>query len=240
MGLLNTNKLNALNINKRRNILVNNNIILKSYIPIVNFIADICGPNYEVVLHDISKPDSSIVAIRNNHITAREIGGPITDLALRILKQKDYLRKDFIANYDGQGKDGKIFLSSTYFIKDEDHKLIGMICVNNDITDIQKIKENYKITLNRFNYREENKKDTEYKETIETPLSSITNSLIEKAIKSIRISPSRMSVDEKVKITHDLDEQGVFLMKGAVSDVANQLKISETTVYRYLNKKNNC
>lgn len=57
-----------------------NQEILKLYIPIVEFIGEICGNNYEIVLHDISQPDSSIVAIKNNHISGREVGGPLTDL----------------------------------------------------------------------------------------------------------------------------------------------------------------
>lgn len=211
--------------------------ILKSYIPMVDFIADVCGPRYEVVLHDVSKPDASVIAIRNNHITGRKIGSPMTDLALKILKQKDYITKNLITNYDGYGKDGKMFLSSTYFIKNIKNELIGMICVNNDISDIQELNQSYEEIMKRFNFREENKEDAKYEENIENPLISIANSIISKTIESIHIPPERMSVEEKVKIVHDLDEEGIFLMKGAVSDVAKQLKISENTVYRYLNKE---
>ncbi|MCB5560469.1 helix-turn-helix transcriptional regulator [Anaerosalibacter bizertensis] len=211
--------------------------ILQSYIPMVDFIADICGPCYEVVLHDISKPDASVIAIRNNHITGRKIGSPMTDLALKILKQKDYVDKTFITNYDGYGDDGKVFLSSTYFIKNAQKELIGMICVNNDITDIKKFNNSYEIILERFKYREENNKDDKYEENIKNSLISVANSIISKTINSINIPPSRMSIDEKVKIVHELNKEGVFLLKGAINEVAEQLEISEATVYRYLNKK---
>lgn len=214
-----------------------NSEILKLYIPLVNFMADICGPNYEVVLHDISEPESSVIAIRNNYITGRKIGSPMTDLALKILKQRDYIEKDFITNYDGYGENGKIFLSSTYFIKDKNLDLIGMICVNNDISDIQKLNNSYEIIMKRFNYIKENKEEMKYKESIENPLISTANSIIIKTIKNIDIPPERMSIDEKVNIVQELNNKGVFLLKGAVADVAKQLQISETTVYRYLNKK---
>ena len=60
------------------------NNVLKTYIPLVDFIAGIVGPNCEVVLHDLSN-DESIVAIRNNHISGRK-GGPLTNLGLKLQK----------------------------------------------------------------------------------------------------------------------------------------------------------
>lgn len=217
---------------------MSNLALLKQYIPMVDFIADICGPKYEVVLHDVSKPESSVIAIRNNHITGRKIGSSMTDLALKILKQKDYVHGDFITNYDGYGEGGKKFLSSTYFIKDTSQELIGMICVNNDIADIKKLKDSYKTIMERFQYRDENVDEKEIQEeNIENPLISTANSIISKTIKSINIPPERMSIDEKISIVQELNDKGVFLLKGAVSDIAEQLCISENTVYRYLNKK---
>lgn len=214
-----------------------NSEILKSYIPIIDFIANICGPSYEVLLHDVSKPESSVIAIRNGHISGRKIGSPMTDLALKILKQKDYLDKDFITNYDGYGKNGKVFLSSTYYIKNPKQELIGMICVNNDITDIKELNKGYETIMKRFKYREKNEEEVKYEENIENPLTSIANSIIAKTINSINILPERMSIEEKVNIVQELNNKGVFLLKGSVSDVAEQLQISETTVYRYLHKK---
>lgn len=214
-----------------------NSEILKSYIPMVDFIADVCGPNFEVLLHDVSKPESSVIAIRNGHITGRKIGSPMTDLALKVLKQKDYLERDFITNYDGYGEDGKIFLSSTYYIKNSKQELIGLICVNNDIADIKELKRVYEMMMKRFEYRKENEAEIDYKENIEVPLTSIAHSIISKTIESINVPPERMSIKEKVNIVQELDDKGVFLLKGAIANVAKQLQISETTVYRYLNKK---
>ena len=49
-------------------------------------------------------------------------------------------------------------------------------------------------------------------------------------------SPTGLSAFEKVKIIERLKEQGVFQIKGAVSEVAIALGTSESTVYRYLKK----
>jgi len=211
--------------------------LLKKYIPLIEFIAEICGPAYEVVLHDVSKPEASVIAIKNNHITGRKVGSPMTDLALKILKNKQYVDKDYITNYDGYGEGGKNFLSSTYFIKNEKQELIGMICVNNDISDIKQLQDSYNAIMNRFKFREEDNKDeTKYEEYIEKSLASVANSIIARTIKKVNVPAERMTIEEKIKIINDLDSEGIFLLKGSVSQVAKELNISESTVYRYLNK----
>ncbi|CCQ96667.1 conserved hypothetical protein [[Clostridium] ultunense Esp] len=216
---------------------MDNSNLLKQYIPMVDFIADICGPAYEVVLHDISKPESSVIAIRNSHITGRKVGSPMTDLALKILKQKNYTNKDFITNYDGYGEDGKTFLSSTFFIKNTNLELIGMICVNNNTSDIKQFEDSYNAIMNRFRFREEDNKDeARYEENIENSLASVANSIITKTIQKINVPAERMTIEEKIRIVNELDSEGVFLLKGSISQVAKELNISESTVYRYLNK----
>ena len=45
-----------------------------------------------------------------------------------------------------------------------------------------------------------------------------------------------LTMDEKIRIVEDLQQAGIFYMKGAVSEVAAQLGSSEATIYRYLSK----
>jgi predicted transcriptional regulator YheO len=44
-----------------------------------------------------------------------------------------------------------------------------------------------------------------------------------------------MTQNERIAIIQELNKDGVFLLKGAISEVAEQLKVSEVTIYRYLN-----
>ena len=50
------------------------------------------------------------------------------------------------------------------------------------------------------------------------------------------LPPDRLTMDEKIRIVEDLQQAGIFYMKGAVSEVATQLGSSEATIYRYLSK----
>ena len=48
---------------------------LEPYRVVVSFLGEALGPDYEVVLHDLTSEDGTIVAIVNNHISGRtEIG----------------------------------------------------------------------------------------------------------------------------------------------------------------------
>ncbi|RKO19478.1 hypothetical protein D7Z96_20445 [Pseudarthrobacter phenanthrenivorans] len=43
-----------------------------------------------------------------------------------------------------------------------------------------------------------------------------------------------MTPDEKIAAVRELERAGVFLLKGAVAQVAEDLHVSEPTVYRYV------
>ncbi len=212
---------------------MNYNKNLEEYVSIVDFIADISGPRYEVVLHDVSRPDASVIHIRNNHISGRCKGSPMTDLALEILMNQEYKVKNFITNYKGRGADNKIFISSTYFIKNGD-ELIGMICINNDIQDVTNLQTAFDNLMERFNYSGSNGQTRE--EVIEPHVVSTVKSIISKEISDSKIEPLRMSLEERISFVKSLEDKGVFLLKGAVQEIAAYLKTSETTIYRYLNK----
>lgn len=209
--------------------------VLERYIPMVDFIADICGTNYEVLLHDVATPEASVVAIRNGHHSGRAVGSPMTDLALKIIKNKTYLEKDYIANYNGNTKDRQ-FYSSTFYIKNKG-KLVGMLCINNDMTPVNDFKASVQTLLSGLQVGKEEGPETEYSETLANPLTSLANSIIGKTIANFNVAPTRMSSEEKQRIVQQLNDQGVLLLKGAVAEIAQQLRISEGTVYRYINKK---
>ncbi len=57
------------------------------------------GEDTEVVLHDVTDLENSIIAIKNNHISGREMGGPATDLVLDIMKNQNENDYDYLLNY---------------------------------------------------------------------------------------------------------------------------------------------
>jgi len=118
-----------------------NETLLQQYYPFVTFLSKVMGRNCEVVLHDLSRPESSVIAIENGHITGHKIGDAPTNLVLKVLQEKTYLTRDFIANYKAVNKDGKVFRSSSFFIKNDKKELVGILCVNADVAKMLKTSE---------------------------------------------------------------------------------------------------
>ncbi len=204
------------------------NPLLDSFVPLVEALGKMFGKNCEVVLHDISNPQKSIVAIANGHVTGRTVGGPMTDYGLVNLREGRY--EDEI-NYRSMGKDGKILKSSTIFIKDENKNAIGCICINYDMSEMEMLKnmlaeicgtesDNFQVVDESFN------------DDVNNVLANIVSSTLDNFGKPVNY----MVKDDKVNVVRVLDSKGVFLIKGSVDYVAKVLCVSRYTIYNYLDE----
>lgn len=209
------------------------NKLVSNYIKLVDFLADFLGEDTEVLLHDLTNPENSVVAIRNGHISGRDIGAPATDLALKIMKNAKYNDVDYLSNYQGTSKFGKILKSATYIIKENDGTIVGMLCIN---MDVEKAFEMRKFLDTMLNFENDKTQDKNIVETYSKTAYELTFDNIYKVIGEFRVEPERMDQNEKIKVIDLLNEDGTFLIKGAVSETAKALKVSEATIYRYLSK----
>ncbi len=213
----------------------------------VDFISDILGNNCEVVLHDLTNPEESIVAIRNGHLSGRKLGGPLTDLVLKVIKNRSYEEQPYVANYKAAGSKKK-FRSSSYFIKNPEGKIIGVLCINIDIEPYLCVKTIMdSLTMTRplsspVPEPGESEVDTPGSngtadEKFFSSIDDMLDSMIQEEISIANFVPARMTVGEKVEVAHRLNEKGTFQLKGAVAKVAKAFGVSEPTVYRYLNMR---
>ena len=59
---------------------------------------------------------------------------------------------------------------------------------------------------------------------------------INRELERLGVTAERLTSDERLKIIAALENDGIFLMKGAVKDVAAGLHCSQASVYRYLSQ----
>lgn len=203
--------------------------LLSRYYPLAPFLAQLCGPGCEVLLHDISLNDGTVVCIENGFHSGRYVGSPLTDFALQIIRDKLYETQDFLTNYVGMAK-GKTFVSSTYFIKNEG-RLIGLLCVNRDNGPLTAFENSLAILKEQYNLGEPVNKA---QETLDVPIEILLENMVSAAIRDSGIDPARMSRNEKAAIIQRLADQGIMKMKGAITQISKQLLISIPTVYRYI------
>ena len=212
---------------------MNNEEIIKQYVPLVYFLGKVWGENCEIVLHDFRDPDASVVAIANGHLSKREVGGPMTNLLLKVLHNNE--DDDYLVNYRAIGPEGKEFRSSTFFIKNGKGKKIGALCVN---VDVGKFKLAYEALGEAFGFSmgtlEEEPKDLQ--ESLYKNTEDAVSMLMDEALKKNMLSFSSMTPDEKLAFIRSLSDSGAFIYKGSVTRVAKVLKVSEPTIYRYISK----
>ena len=61
-------------------------VILISYKAVVDGVSALIGEHCEIVLHSLEDIEHSAICIANGHNTNRQVGSPITDLALKSLR----------------------------------------------------------------------------------------------------------------------------------------------------------
>ncbi|MDR1379543.1 MAG: PAS domain-containing protein [Synergistaceae bacterium] len=206
---------------------------LKAWVPWVDFLADALGSTCEVVLHDLLDIEHSIVAIRNNHVTGRQVGDSLSDFALEIIQEHAHNKKSYLASYYGSlEENGKILRLSSFFIYDEEGRPIGMLALNMDFSVLEEARD----IINRFIHMEALVPvEKQTGKSMHFNLSEdYMPSMVARTIAESGVEPARMTADEKRGIVESLQWKGVFLLKGAITEVAKKLEVSEQTVYRYL------
>ena len=217
-------------------------LILQHYIKLTDFLGKALGPDYEVALHDLTRKDRSIIAIANNYISGREVGAPLTNMALSILRDKSYEHTDYHLHYYSINVNGKDLRSSTLFIKDSG-KLIGLLCINFDSSRYRELSARVMdlcgslLTPGAPSGTHLIVENDEH--TYPSSIAGATASIVSSVIADYPVPVDRLTQDEKMEIMDALNRKGVFLLKGSVSYVAKELHSSEASIYRYLGKLNN-
>lgn len=212
--------------------------IMKHYEVLTNFLGNVLSDNYEIALLDLREGKRCITAIANGQNSGRTVGAPLTDLALKIIKEGIWKKEPYLLNYSGLTKDKRPLISSTFFIK-EGQELLGMLCLNVDTQIYQQLCQSI-LKLGGLPIDSPYTKiidlPVEHTETFTNDIGDIIASAMPDYIMDNRIPADRLTQDEKITIVKQLNEKGVFMIKGAVSEAALKLNCSDATIYRYLSK----
>lgn len=223
---------------------------LQQYTILVDFLGKTLGPDYEVVLQDLTNGNNAIVAIANGHISGRRIGSPLTNAALQMLASKTYEDNDFVCNYKGITEKGRILRSSTMFLKDEDGRPFALLCINFDDSRYQELSQKLKTLIHPDNFgaalprfdaplstgQEAAPAHTSLTENFSMDIPTLMQKIFDDCICGITTPIDRLNQYERKDVISRLNEQGLFQLKGAISFVAKKFSCSTATIYRYLSE----
>jgi len=212
---------------------LNNNV--KNILPVADFLGAVLGENTEIIVHDLTSYNQSIVHIINGHISNRKIGDPITDLVVEFITNESKGDKQFICNYNSKTINNKLLYSSTYFIRDEKNDIVGALCLNSDYHEFQKSLSFFTSLLPNY-VDDKTLALNNIKENLNSNPQELTGNKIDEIIKQFNITPQRMTTIEKTEVITALNDCGIFNIRGSVPEVAEKLNMSEPSVYRYIKK----
>ena len=225
------------------------NPLLQHYIKLTEFLGQALGPDYEVALHDMTDKNRSIVAIANNHISGREIGAPLTNVALKILMDKSYETQDYRLHYCGLSAEGKTLRSSTMFIK-HNGKLVGMLCINFDDSRYRAISDHIlklchpdlfvtDVLAQPLPESEDDMSARSSPEKFRNSADAVALDAINRELERMGVTPEQLTPEKRLQVIAALESGGLFLLKGAVKSAAASLHCSPASVYRYITQIKN-
>lgn len=202
---------------------------MQALMPIVRGLAEMLGPDCEVVLHDVQRIPHSIVAIENGAVSGRTVGDVPTDRMLRNLRSADETQ-DVRVYVSSQ--EGRILRSLAVTLRDENGRPYGLLGLNYDISDVVQAQR----TLATFMAAGEmgSGPSPEAGEIFAGDIRDVVAGMVAKILGEMGKIPSAMTREEKMTVVTRLEERGAFLVKRSPEQVAEALDLSRYTIFAYL------
>ncbi len=186
------------------------------------------GDNCEVVVHDLTKPENTIVAIENGHVSNRKLGDGPSHIVLEAMKKKQWELRDQLG-YLARTHDGRIVKSSTVYIRDEKGSVEGIFSINYDITGLLMAESAVKSIINHD--------EGEKPERIPQNVNDLLDDLIDQSVANVGKPVALMSKDDKIRAIQYLNNAGAFLITKSGDKVSKHFGISKYTLYSYIDAK---
>jgi len=202
---------------------------INTVLPLVRGLAEMFGPECEVVLHDINALPHSIVAIENGHVTGRTVGDVPTDLMLRTLRNVDEAQD---VRLYVSSSDGKILKSLAITLRDARGEAFAILGVNLDVSQVvqaQRVLANL-TAVGRLG----GEAVPEAEEIFSGDIRDVVAGMITKILAEMDKTTPAMSREEKMEVVKRLEARGAFLVKRSAEQVAEALDLSRYTIFSYL------
>jgi predicted transcriptional regulator YheO len=182
------------------------------------------GTGCEVVLHDFSDPEHSIVEISGD-VTGRVVGGSVTEIGLALIARGDDAQDQI--GYITRSGTHRVIKASTLLVRDTQDHVIGAICVNSDVTDLRAAARRLSELSGPFS---NSPADVAFADDI----NEVLRAVVAQAERQVGKEARYMGKSDRVAIVAELRRRGAFAVQRAVPFVADYLGVSRATVYAYL------
>lgn len=127
-----------------------------------------------------------------------------------------------------------MFRSATYYFRRQG-RIVAMLCINTDDTLLEQLTAlTAQIAERHLPGTTTGSAVTEWAENLGASAEEIAVTATARAVESRGIPLDQFQQHDRLEVVRELENAGIFSLKGAVADVARALETSEPTVYRYL------
>lgn len=202
---------------------------MHALLPVVRGLAELFGPDCEVVLHDLACMPNSIVAIENGSVTGRTVGDVPTDLMLRSLRHVDDTQD---VRLYVTSRDGKIMKSLAVTLRDEAGEAYGLLGLNVDVSELVQAQR----TLSNLTAvgRAGGDATPAREEIFAADIRDVVSGMVTKILNEMGKMPAAMTREEKMEVVRRLEDRGAFLVKRSAEQIAEALDLSRYTIFSYL------
>jgi predicted transcriptional regulator YheO len=206
---------------------------LRQVVPMLGAMA---GPHLEVVLHDVTRPEGSVVGIANGHITGRVVGSSVLDgphgdrgfaAATREVSRGGAVHS-MVEDYETETADGRTLRSASAIFRDTDGIPFATLCLNADLSMFQATHAWLQQMLAPF------------RSLPPAPvphMTPATTQQMDTLMKEIIDDATAMAAtkrEQKIQAVRQMQLRGLFIVKGGVQRAAAALQVSRFSIYNYI------
>ena len=213
---------------------------LAPWIRFADALARMQGPSTEIVLHDLTNPAHSVVYVVNGDITDRKVGQGVRHLV-----------PEMLISHEGKPIGPwwfryrtKLIRATTELIYDKAGEIIGVLCVNEDVTGEERLFLSLEGRLPGLTMTdlkadgdtaglikpETSVKDAELSGKPDSVRKTVFRLISETAAQKA-YAEAKTNRDVRRRLVRDLKERDVFLLKGSIEELARLLGLSKVTIY---------
>jgi predicted transcriptional regulator YheO len=213
-------------------------IVINTLQPIVQMLGSMVGTNVEVVLHDLTNPQRSVIGITNGHVTGRSIGssvlsGPRGDLSFAAVMEELDVRGEavhaVVQDYRTENSSGQLLKSSSVIFRDSEGEPFAALCLNADMTIFEAAHSWLERLLNT-------KPVPQPVQASEPEMDVLMKEIIDDAVHKLGKSVSVMNKEEKIYAVQVMMRRGLFIVKGGVARAAAALGVTRHSIYNYIDE----
>jgi predicted transcriptional regulator YheO len=201
---------------------------LATYYSVVPFLSELLGEDSEVLLYEArdAEGEAVLVASAGRRLSDDDVLPTLVDETGALSDAAT----DDPALFAESLRGPSAYRSRALAIRDESGASTGVLLVTTDIRPFLQARDVLNSYILPRGYAETDAR----RDSAPAPADELAESTIRDHVEASALNPQLMSAAERREFVGGLDRAGSFLIKGAVKEAATALRVSESTVYRYL------